>query len=39
MANVLKEEKKQQVLALGRLGWSLRQIQQATPYGKNIRPV
>jgi len=30
MANVLIEEKKQQVLALGRLGWSLRQIQQAT---------
>ena len=30
MANVLTEEKKQQVLALGRLGWSLRQIQQAT---------
>ena len=24
MANVLTEEKKQQVLALGRLGWSLR---------------
>ena len=30
MANVLTEEKKQQVLALGRLGWSLRRIQQAT---------
>jgi hypothetical protein len=30
MANVLNEEKKQQVLGLGRLGWSLRQIQQAT---------
>ena len=30
MVNVLNEEKKQQVLALGRLGWSLRQIQQAT---------
>jgi len=30
MANVLNEEKKHQVLALGRLGWSLRQIQQAT---------
>src|SRR5271165_4089560 len=28
MANVLSEEKKQQVLALGRLGWSLRRIQQ-----------
>ena len=30
MANVLNEEKKQQVLALGRLGWPLRQIQRAT---------
>jgi CxxC motif-containing protein (DUF1111 family) len=30
IANVLNEEKKQQVLALGRLGWSLRRIQQAT---------
>src|SRR5271165_967593 len=30
MANVLKEEKKQQVVALGRLGWSLRRIQQTT---------
>jgi transposase len=30
MANVLNEEKKQEVLALGRLGWSLRRIQQAT---------
>ena len=30
MANVLSEEKKQQVIALGRLGWSLRRIEQAT---------
>jgi transposase len=30
MANVLSDEKKQQVLALGRLGWSLRHIEQAT---------
>jgi transposase len=28
--NVLDEQKKQQVLALGRLGWSLRRIEQAT---------
>jgi hypothetical protein len=28
--NVLTEEKKQQVIALGRLGWSLRRVQQAT---------
>ena len=30
MSNVWKEEKRQQVLALGRLGWSLRQIEEAT---------
>ena len=30
MANVLNEEKKQEILALGRLGWSLRRIQEAT---------
>lgn len=30
MSNVLSEEKKQQVIALGRLGWTLRRIQQAT---------
>jgi hypothetical protein len=28
--NVLSEEKKQQVIALGRLGWSLQRIQSAT---------
>src|SRR5574341_1546581 len=30
MSNVLSEEKKQQVLALGRLGWTLRRIEQST---------
>ena len=30
MGNVLSEEKKQQVLALGKLGWPLRRIEQAT---------
>ena len=30
MPNVLNNEKKQQILALGQLGWSLRRIQQAT---------
>ena len=30
MSNVLAEDKRQQVLALGRLGWSLRQIERAT---------
>ena len=30
MSNVLSEEKRQQVLALGRLGWPLRRIQQET---------
>ena len=30
MSNVLSEEKKQQVIALGKLGWTLRRIEQAT---------
>src|SRR5664279_5043792 len=30
MSNVLNEEKKQQVISLGRLGWSLRRIQKET---------
>jgi len=30
MSNVLSEEKKRQVIALGKLGLSLRQIEQAT---------
>ena len=30
MANVLKDEKKQQIIALGRLGWPLRRIEQET---------
>jgi transposase len=30
VSNVLSEEKKQQVIALGRLGWSLRRIQKET---------
>jgi transposase len=30
VSNVLSEEKKQQVIALGKLGWSLRRIQDAT---------
>jgi hypothetical protein len=29
MSNVLSEEKKQQVIALGKLGWSLRRIEEA----------
>jgi hypothetical protein len=29
VSNVLSEEKKQQVIALGRLGWSLRRIERA----------
>ena len=29
MSNVLNEEKRQQVIALGRLGWSLRRIERA----------
>jgi hypothetical protein len=34
--NVLSEEKKQQVIALGRLGWSLRRIQQATRIRRDV---
>jgi hypothetical protein len=30
VSNVLTEEKKQQVLTLGRLGWSLRRIEKQT---------
>ena len=30
MSNVLSEERKQQIIALGRLGWTLRHIQRAT---------
>src|SRR5437016_7184386 len=30
MSNVLNESKKQQVIALGRLGWPLRRIEEAT---------
>jgi hypothetical protein len=30
MSNVLDDEKQQQILALGRLGWSLRRIEAAT---------
>jgi hypothetical protein len=30
MTNVLSEEKKQQVIALGKLGWSLRRVEEAT---------
>jgi hypothetical protein len=30
MSNVLNEQKKQQVIALGKLGWALRRIEQAT---------
>jgi transposase len=30
MSNVLNEEKKQQVIALGKLGWTLRRIEQVT---------
>ncbi|MGH8572220.1 MAG: IS21-like element ISGau7 family transposase, partial [Gammaproteobacteria bacterium] len=30
MTNILDDNKQQQVLALGRLGWTLRRIEQAT---------
>lgn len=34
MSNVLSEEKRQQVVALGRLGWSLRRIESETGIGR-----
>lgn len=36
MSNVLSEEKKQQIIALGRLGWSLRRIQRTTGVRREI---
>ncbi len=30
MTNILGDDKQQQILALGRLGWTLRRIEQAT---------
>ena len=30
MGNVLSEEKKQQIVGLGRIGWSLRRIERET---------
>ena len=30
MTNILSDDKRKQVLALGRLGWTLRRIEQAT---------
>ena len=30
MSNVLSDDKRQQIIALGQLGWSLRRIEQAT---------
>jgi len=30
MSNVLSTDKKQQVISLGKLGWSLRRIEEAT---------
>jgi hypothetical protein len=35
--NVLSEEKKQQAIALGRLGWSLRRIQVPRTFGAKLR--
>src|SRR2546425_1201320 len=38
MANVLGDDKRQQILALGRLGWPLRRIEQATG-GRNAMAI
>ena len=38
--NVLSEEKQQQVIALGRLGWSLRRIEREIKFGaRRLRPI
>jgi hypothetical protein len=37
MSNVLDNDKQQQILALGRLGWSLRRIEQALAGACNRR--
>jgi hypothetical protein len=37
MANVLSDDKKQQVLALGRLEWSLRKIEGASAVRRRVR--
>ena len=39
MSNVLSEEKKQQVIALGRLGWSLRRIEERYTFAGRRRGV
>ncbi len=39
MGNVLSDEKKLQVLALGRLGWPLRRIQQEKRPPRDVEPV
>ena len=38
MSNVLSEEKRQQVIALGRLGWPLRRIEQETAFIVSMSP-
>ena len=37
MSNILAEDKRQQVLALGRLGWSLRRIERATGVRRGLQ--
>lgn len=39
MANALSEEKREQVVALGRLGWSLRRIEQSLAFAARRRAV
>jgi hypothetical protein len=38
MSHVLSREKREQVIALGRLGWSLRRIEQATGVQRDSNP-
>jgi len=37
MTNILSDDKRQEVLALGRLGWTLRRIEQATGVRVSVR--
>jgi len=39
VSNVLNEEKKKQVIALGQLGWALRRIEEAPAFAGRRQPV
>jgi hypothetical protein len=39
MSNVLSDDKKQQVIALGKLGWTLRRIEQPPVASRNRKVI